>query len=659
MNRSLPSSALTWFRNRGLSLPDIESLIDLIPGAAILIDFHRQKIALANAAMTEITAFTRSELVNQGLEGLLPALARYKFSGDTSPGAVMFKDLLSTHNGTSLDVRVGLHFLNKSGSWALAIIETIARYENQLASDQRLIERLSDIQNLVNCYLESEENQAILNILEIGQKMTGATHLGVYLVQAYSPELRRFLFIGPGDSLPEVIKPDVAWSEQDFQVWKPGKRASTDLHRIARRERFSYLVTKTLGEESRVVGLLVLAGVDTRLPSDFEPLLAILSTTITGIIQQKAFQEHLISNNQKTRRKLLIGDTFIGSCQEGLIILSPDLVIEEMNPAAESLLGYATREVKGQAIGNVMIGPSNLIPALQAAQAGISSPNLGEVHLVRRDGSTFLAHISTVPLILSDILEGIAIFLRDLSEHEQYEVQNQQLEQRALLGEVTAIFAHEVRNPINNISTGLQLLSMGLPDDHPNQELISRLSYDCNRLTHLMQEILTFSKPAEKKLEVIDLRELLPTIVERWRPRLARFNIAYEVHLVARKAQILGDPRALEQVFNNLISNAIEAMKETGGKLSVNIRPSRSISGKEYVEINVIDTGPGIPEQIVDRIFDPFFTVGRNGTGLGLSIAKRIVDKHKGTINVTSVPGGTVFQTVFPVTQPDEVEIRS
>jgi hypothetical protein len=234
MSRSLPNSAIAWFRNRGLSLPEIESLIDLIPGAAILIDFHRQKIILANAAMTEITAFTRTELVNQDLENLLPALAKYNFSGETSPGAVMFKDLLSTHNGTPLDVRVGMHFLNKSGSWALAIIETIARYENQLARHQRLNERLSDIQVLVECYLENDENQAILNALEIGQRMTGATHLAVYLVQAWAPELRRFLFKGPVYTFPEVIKPDAAWSHPDFQVWKPGKRVSTDLHRIAR-----------------------------------------------------------------------------------------------------------------------------------------------------------------------------------------------------------------------------------------------------------------------------------------------------------------------------------------------------------------------------------------------------------------------------------------
>jgi len=486
--------------------------------------------------------------------------------------------------------------------------------------------------------------------------MTGATYLAVYLVQASEPELRRFLIKGPTDQLPEIIKPDAAWSFTDTQVWKPGKRVSTELHRIAHRGRFSYLVIKPLGEESHVVGLLVVAGTDCDLPEDHDAILGILSTTITGIIQRKSFQEHLLSNDRKNQRKLLIGETFIESCQEGLIFLSPDLVIEEMNPAAENLLGYATREVRGQPIGNVMIDPSNLIPALQTAQAGISSPNLGEVHLVRRDGSTFLAHVSTVPLILSGDLEGIAVFLRDLSEHEQFEVQNQQLEQRALLGEVTAIFAHEVRNPINNISTGLQLLSMALPEDHPNQEVIARMSHDCNRLTHLMHEILTFSKPAEKQLEVVDLKELLPAIVERWRPRLARHNISHDIHLHARKAQILGDPRALEQVFNNLISNAIEAMKDTGGRLSINIRTSKSISGKEYVEVNVVDNGPGIPEQIVDKIFDPFFKVGRNGTGLGLSIAKRIVDKHKGTIKVTSVPGGTVFQSIFPLAQPGEVE---
>jgi two-component system nitrogen regulation sensor histidine kinase GlnL len=104
-----------------------------------------------------------------------------------------------------------------------------------------------------------------------------------------------------------------------------------------------------------------------------------------------------------------------------------------------------------------------------------------------------------------------------------------------------------------------------------------------------------------------------------------------------------------------LIGNAVEAMKITGGNLSIQIRPSHEEGGRKYIETNVIDDGPGIPPDLIERIFEPFVTTNRNGTGLGLSIAKRIVTAHKGTITVSSVPGGTVFQVIFPLSQKNEV----
>jgi PAS domain S-box-containing protein len=633
---------------------EIGSLVDILPGPALLVDLQRNRVIVANAAMTEMTAFTRGEMTSLDLMNLLPTLAERNSNGLPFNSFEVFADRLLTRQAAAIDVRVSFHLLNQSGSWGLATLESLSRYENGLANNIRHEERLIHLLSLARCSREDDVTHSIQEALVVGERLTGATYLAVYLVQACEPELRAFVFRGPSNPFPELIAPDEAWRTAEPQIWIPGRRAANDFHRAARKEKLAFLASHPLGDTPALIGLLVVAGSEGALPDDYELLLGILSSTITGIIEQKTFQDNLITSDRKTRRKLQIGETFLDSSQEGLILLSPDLSIEEMNPAAETLLGYVVREVCGQPIGNIMIGPANLVPALQSAQGGIATPNLGEVRLVRRDGATFLAHVSLLPYYIADHLEGIILLFRDLSEHEQFEVRNQQLEQRALLGEVTAIFAHEVRNPINNISTGLQLMSMNLPEGDPNQDLIGRLSHECNRLNHLMQSVLTFSKPAENKPQLVDLNELLPAIVERWRPRLARFNIKHEIHLTTDKAGILGDARALEQVFNNLISNAIEAMRETGGTITVNIRPGPTDSLRESVEVGVIDNGPGIPENIVERIFDPFVTSNRNGTGLGLSIAKRIVNKHKGTIDVTSIPGGTVFRSVFPLADPGE-----
>ena len=417
-----------------------------------------------------------------------------------------------------------------------------------------------------------------------------------------------------------------------------------------------YIQTFPIGNENAFLGILVLAAEQGGIPEDNTIISNILTATIEGIIQQKSILDNIFSAEKKLRHELAFGDLIKASTQDGVILLSLDLQIKELNPQAENLLGYAAQEICGQTASNVLIGPSNLIPALQSAQQGIATPNLGEVHLHRRDGVAFLAHISTLPLIEDDDISGVVVFIRDLSAHEEFEVRNQQLEQRALLGEVTAIFAHEVRNPINNISTGLQLMAINLPEDDSNQEVIARLLDDCNRLTHLMQSVLTFSRPPENKFQKVELANLIPTLLERWRPRLARLNVDHEFKSNVEEFTIWGDPRSLEQVFSNLIGNAVEAMKDNGGNLSIHIRPSLLEGGRQHIEVNVIDNGPGIPQDLIERIFEPFVTTNRNGTGLGLSIAKRIISAHKGTINVSSVPGGTVFQVIFPLFHETEVD---
>ena len=108
------------------------------------------------------------------------------------------------------------------------------------------------------------------------------------------------------------------------------------------------------------------------------------------------------------------------------------------------------------------------------------------------------------------------------------------------------------------------------------------------------------------------------------------------------------DTVRLTQVFTNLINNAVEVMRSTGGSLSVNVGTNLSIPNNPQVEVTVADNGPGIPDEIRDHIFEPFVSNNKRGTGLGLAITKRIVTAHKGTITVSSIPGATIFTVLFP-----------
>jgi two-component system, NtrC family, sensor histidine kinase AtoS len=145
------------------------------------------------------------------------------------------------------------------------------------------------------------------------------------------------------------------------------------------------------------------------------------------------------------------------------------------------------------------------------------------------------------------------------------------------------------------------------------------------------------------------------------RPRMERMNVQGSLQVAPDCPPIIGSPRALEQVFINLINNAVQAMSDSGGQLMIKVQQAPEedlldilISKRDhsrYVEINVIDTGPGIPQEYQERIFQPFYTTNMSGTGLGLAIAKRIITAHRGNISVTSFPGGTVFRVFLPASE--------
>jgi len=312
------------------------------------------------------------------------------------------------------------------------------------------------------------------------------------------------------------------------------------------------------------------------------------------------------------------------------------------------IFGYTSAEVIGVPVDNVIIGLDNLPAGLRMALEGVASPDLGNARLHRRSGQVFPAHLQLLPVKVGRELINIVVLVRDMSEHEEIRARTQQLEQRALLGEITAIFAHEVRNPVNNISTGLQLMEMQLPADDPGRDLVERLQTDCGRLTHLMESVLAFAKPMEYKIVPTNLKQTLAVLLERWRPRMARANVELIFKVEENIPPVLADARALEQVFTNLVSNAINAMRQEGGALAVRVEKADETAGPPQLRVSVSDTGPGIPAELREKIFQPFFTTSAQGTGLGLAITQRIILAHKGSIQVESFPGGTIFKVFLP-----------
>lgn len=452
--------------------------------------------------------------------------------------------------------------------------------------------------------------------------------------------------------LPDYPKTVPAAELQQFNsvhIWTSARKPLTSIHEHALSEEENAVISLPLEEGTKLLAMIIAVGVEP-LPSDqtlryLNLFCAHASAALRHCLNNQELLKHL-GRFQHINR---ISKTILENLEEGVIILTPNLLIAEMNPSAEIMFGYASKEVFRQRAENVLVGNDSLHTLYRSAQQGISTLGGRPINLNTRNGKSFSAQIFCIPVKFDQRLTAIILVIRDLSQTEQIREKSQQLEQRALLGEVAAIFAHEVKNPINSLVTGLQFMGMGMKPEDPNFALTQRLQNDCLRLTHLMDSTLTFSKPIEYHLAPVDLAALMRSIIERWSPRLTRLNIKPHFETVPEKPFVEGDFLRLEQVFLNLISNAIQAMEDSGGILSVKIHPFENDQNLDQYEIIVADSGPGIPGELLAHIFEPFVTSKSAGTGLGLAISKRIISAHKGNIFVESFPGGTVFHITLPI----------
>ncbi|MFC1936645.1 ATP-binding protein [Chloroflexota bacterium] len=632
---------------------DIESLLDLLPKAIMIIDARQNRIILSNSKTTELTAYTRQELRQLKAHSLLPNFSKLGHL-QSLENLTQWETVLIQRSGIPIVVEITIEKLGSSDQWYAISLERNTTIQQKEVEKELTSQRWEALQSLSNVPRNRNLTQAYQQILQAGQLLTSASTAALYLP---NPDLKLLeLKHSWGNS--EFLPAQLPSKELDLLrfpcLWEIGKRCISNIHKAALASKKRYLATTPIEENSPNEGLLILAD-DTTCPPTHD-ILAQIQILANAIFTTKSIFEHtakLEKQIAKLNHILSINETIINIVNDGIIFITPHFTVLEMNATAEATLGYDSSEVSGQPICDLLVGANRLTSSLNSIIDNSEHLiDIGEIRFHRRDGQSVLAHLRAIPITFGQETEQIVLFISDLSHHEEFQNRAKQLEQQALLGEVTAIFAHEVRNPINNISTGLQLMAIEFPVEDPIQNQIDRLKQDCDRLAELMKSVLSFSKSREYKFEAVDLRGLIENILERWRPRLNRNNIQYRIQIPEHLLKINGDKRALEQVFINLISNASLAMKnQSNGVLAVKAFVEKDADILNSVNVDITDNGPGIPVEIRDRIFEPFFTTNKDGTGLGLAITKRIVTAHRGQITVESFPGGTVFHIKLPTVE--------
>jgi len=640
-----------------INAEDIDQILNTFDKAALLVDKNSHKIVSANPRLMELTAYTRDELVSMDLGQILKGNVDALVAMRTISREVALPRLeLITRNRQGVYVVVRTQPLSEKTPWALITFDTVNLRKIKKASDTLITELLNhQLLALTLATQNTDPEEALEQVLEIGGKLLPQGSLAIYIGRGQKPSVRQIAARGVDSEIfpTEVSPPDLNHLIQP-SIWQKGERAIiTMLHQTARSAGFSYLASAPIEDsgnhpDQKAWLGMILAGGKSSPPVNTPQFLNILAGFAAAIIHNNVLLTNLRRQISNNAAQISTWDTVRENTKDGVITVSPDMNIQSLNPSAELILGYASAEIKGLPIDNVVIGTDRLMPALRRALSGTPTLGLGNIHLHRRDGSSFPADLEINPIVSDGATIGELIFIRDLSENEYIRLRSQQLEQRALLGEVTAVFAHEVRNPINNINLGLQLLERSVQEDDPNRERVQHMQDDCQRLTTLMDSVLTFSRTGNYVFVPLNMEQLIGQILKRWRPRFKCVNIQSHIQTPSNLPEILGDKRSLEQVFTNIISNAVSAMRETGGTFAVKFVEAKNPSGKPIVQINLSDTGPGIPEENHEKIFEPFFTTNPNGTGLGLSITKQIITAHRGNITLTSFPGGTTFQIQLP-----------
>ncbi len=243
---------------------------------------------------------------------------------------------------------------------------------------------------------------------------------------------------------------------------------------------------------------------------------------------------------------------------------------------------------------------------------------------------------------------------RDVSEQRALTDRMVQADKMVLLGQLSAGVAHEIRNPLAAINLNLQVLQRKISADSSDALYVQTAIQGVERIAKIVEATLNFSRQAVSNVQQEDINMLIKSSLELTRSTFSRKTISINVSLAEDLPQVAIDAKQIQQVLINLLTNAADAIRAKGQITIQSYRELLTRRGDQFVVIAVTDTGIGISEDDLTKIFNPFFTRKAEGTGLGLPITQRIIHQHSGSIDVESTVGvGTTFYVKLPVPQSE------
>jgi two-component system NtrC family sensor kinase len=364
--------------------------------------------------------------------------------------------------------------------------------------------------------------------------------------------------------------------------------------------------------------------------------IAIENARLYQSLEQKAMQIERLKD---------FSENIVESLNIGVVTVDLEDRIESWNPQLEGLLEISRRDALHRKLLDVL--PTDLVAEIAARAAGDHVSGIYKFRLNTRGGRHLVINASIAPLVGKNGARlGRLILLDDITQRVRLEEQMVQTEKLTSLGLLAAGVAHEVNTPLAVISNYIQMLAKQIPADDPRQKTIERIVKQTFRASEIVNNLLNFSRTGAAEFIEVDLNHVLEETLTLVQHPFKTAQVKVIKNYTEQLPTVLGSITRLQQVFLNLFMNARDAMPG-GGMLEV-----RTGAQNGSVEVEVTDTGQGIPPEHLHRIFDPFFTTKATGqgTGLGLSVSYGIIKEHAGKVDVRSTPGkGTSFRLEFPV----------
>jgi PAS domain S-box-containing protein len=349
-------------------------------------------------------------------------------------------------------------------------------------------------------------------------------------------------------------------------------------------------------------------------------------------------------------------DHILRSFVNGLVTLDLDGRVVTVNLAAETLTGCAASALTGRPVTEAFHHAPELRDLLlETLRTRVGVPPVS-LMLAGGDGPAVPVEVATTPLRGAEGQAlGVVAILRDLTPVRQLEEQLRRSDRLAALGTLAAGLAHEIKNPLTSIMTFSRHVARRFDDERFRQRFQSVVPRELERINAIVDGLLRLARPARLVLAPVHLPPLLEQALELYAPQIEARRIHVRRNWDAGVPPVPGDAEHLYQAFLNLVANAIDAMEDEGGTLTVHLGwpPDGERAGgplRDRLIVEVADTGCGIKPEETPSVFNPFFTTKSGGTGLGLAIAHKIIEDHGGTVTFRSTAGqGTVFTVALPL----------